>query len=222
MRIELVDDPHVGLNIAKRTLYKICDVGTVLFLSGGSTPKPLYKSLAEEVELRIGAAAMVDDRYSFHQEYSNMPMIRESGFEDFLKNQNIPFYKILEFGVGKEETVKKYNEAVSFLLNHFTKSVAILGIGEDGHTAGILPGVFQNSEFVQDFNFPQMQIKDRITLTFKALSMFDLLILLVFGEQKRNALELMFSQGPEEEIPSRFYNRKELDDKVLLITDQKI
>ncbi len=217
-----MDDPHVGINIAKRTLYKICDVGTVLFLSGGSTPKPLYKSLAEEVELRIGAAAMIDDRYSFHQEYSNEPMIKESGFEDFLANQNIPFYKILEFGVGKGETTKKYNETVSFLLNHFTKSVGIMGIGEDGHTAGILPGIMQNSEFVQEFHFPDSQIKDRITLTFKALSMFDLLVVLVFGDEKKNALDLMFSEGSEEEVPARFYNRKELDSKVLLITDQKL
>lgn len=222
MQIELVDDPRVGINIAKRALYKICDVGTILFLSGGSTPKPLYKTLAQEVELRVGAAAMVDDRYSFHQEYSNEPMIKESGFEDFLQNQNIPFYKILEFGVNKEETTRKYNETVSFLLNHFTKSVGIMGIGEDGHTAGILPGVKVGTSYVESFHFPDMDIKDRITLTFTGLSMFDHLILLVFGEEKKNALDLMFSKGSEEEVPARFYNRKELDDKVLLITDQKL
>ncbi len=222
MQIELVDDPHVGLNVAKRALYKDCDSGTVLFLSGGSTPKNLYKVLKEEGTLQVGAAAMVDDRYSFHQEYSNEPMIRDSGIEDYFQEKNIPFYKILEFGVGKEESTKKYSETVSFLLNHFTKSVAVMGIGEDGHTAGILPGVVSNSEFVESFHFQDLEIKDRITLTFRALSMFDRLILLVFGEEKKKALDLMFSLGSEEEVPARFYNRKELEGKVLLITDQKI
>jgi len=64
--------------------------------------------------------------------------------------------------------------------------------------------------------------KERITMTFLGLSMLDILIVLVFGNEKQNALKLLFSEGSEEEIPSRFYQRPDIAKKTLLITDQQL
>jgi 6-phosphogluconolactonase/glucosamine-6-phosphate isomerase/deaminase len=50
--------------------------------------------------------------------------------------------------------------------------------------------------------------------------MQDLLIVLVFGEDKKAALESLFASGSEEEIPARFYKRREVAEKVLIVTDQ--
>ena len=226
--IRIVSSEESGIELAKTTLYEKCAKDTVLFLSGGETPKPLYKVLATEQRLKVGAVAMVDDRYSFHQQYSNEIMIKASGFLDFLDQQNSAFYPILEFGFSREKTATQYEDTVSFLLNHFPKNIAIMGIGEDGHTAGIPVGVpssemqIKNENYVAEFNSFLKEPKERVTLTFRALSMIDLLIVLAFGENKKAALERVFTSKDEAETPACFYNRPEVSKKTLLITDQKI
>ncbi len=228
MDIRIVVSAESGIDLAKNILYEKCARDTVLFLSGGETPKPLYKALSAEQKLRAGAVAMVDDRYSFHQQYSNEMMMKETGFLDFLDRKNIAFYSILKFGLSREKTAREYDETVSFLLNHFPKSIAIMGIGADGHTAGIPAGIqgsemqVKNETYVTEFNTFPNEPKERVTLTFRAFSMIDLLIVLAFGEEKKGALEKVFTSKDEVETPSCFFNRPEISKKTLLITDRKV
>lgn len=210
-----------GFRLTKNILYKLVDKDTVLFLSGGSTPKPLYHDLAKEKRLNVGAVAMVDERYgSKNHKNSNERMIKETGLISYLN---------LHLEGVKLNRVKK-------LLSSFPKKVAIMGIGEDGHTAGIAPNRkdFENPLFnqgrkdllVDSFNDPKSMEEggfgERITLTFKALSKMDLLLVLVFGKNKKSALINMFKEGSIEEIPARFYKRVDIACKTLLITDQKV
>ena len=219
MNIKVVKDKDEGFRLAKKTLYGYCDNQTVLFLSGGNTPKPLYKALAKEKKLKVGAVAMVDDRYSLHQQYSNEFMMRESGLAPYLESKDIEFYSILKFGLSREQTAREYEQNVKLLLSRFKKKVAVLGIGSDGHTAGILPGTkLLGDSLVADFNTRGEEFKGRITLTFKALSEFDRLVVLAFGKEKKNALMQMLAKEPTQKIPARFL----VMDKTLLITDQKI
>jgi len=275
--IETVQNPIQGLTSAKRLLYKHVDRKTALFLSGGSTPKQLYVSLAQEEKLNPGAVALVDERYGppFHSN-SNESMIKETGLIDYLTSQKIPFYGILQGShrhSGKrsasrismvqrdsgqavrrpeltaewarmtlENVAEDYDKKVKQLLSHFSKHIAILGIGEDGHIAG-LPAKYQISthstssglmlseveasnlksqKYVTEIRDFPGELKQRITLTFKALSQMDLLIVLVFGSEKQSALNLMLTLGLEEEIPSRFFKRPDIAKKTILITDQKV
>ncbi|MDP3987782.1 MAG: 6-phosphogluconolactonase [Candidatus Levybacteria bacterium] len=231
----LVENSKVGIEVAKERLYKIVDRKTVLFLSGGSTPKTLYEILSKEGKIKPGAVAMVDERYGepFHPQ-SNDKMIKETGFVQYLKNQNIAFYPILQKDKSQEQTSNDYDENVRYLLTFFPKSAAILGIGKDGHTAGIAPNrkdftnlIFQQknlfvSEFSDSKNMEEGGFGKRITITFDALSKIDFLIILAFGENKKKALGLMFKDGSIEEVPARFFTRPEISSKTLLITDQKV
>jgi 6-phosphogluconolactonase/glucosamine-6-phosphate isomerase/deaminase len=316
VKIETVQNPKQGIKVAKHLLYKTVDPKTVLFLSGGTTPKPLYKALAQEKKLHVGAVAMVDERYGvpLHKN-SNERMIKESGFLDYFKKIQVPFYPILRLhrhsgkGVTEgtpaprifmvqrdsgqarlagalasrlasrrsgrsgrsgrssglaslavrlvsarresrrakrvrmtlEETQRNYEKVVHHLFLTFSKRIAIMGIGEDGHTASLRAGT-QNSSVRQAQDDPESiegsklktqkyvigisdfpgELKERITLTFKALSEMNLLIVLVFGSSKKNALNLMLTQGLEEEIPARFFNLPDVSRKTIVITDQKI
>ncbi|MEK7502197.1 MAG: 6-phosphogluconolactonase [Patescibacteria group bacterium] len=229
-----------GVELAKREIYKIIDERTALFLSGGSTPKHLYQILTKERKLKVGAVAMVDERFGlpFHQN-SNEKMIRETGFLSYLEEKKIPFYSILRFhpkGVASD-IARDYDEVIQGLFKKFQKRVAILGIGADGHVAGIPPrseklspqmrdpaeaGKFKSEKFAAEIdNFPG-EFKKRITLTLNALSKMDLLMVLVFGEEKREALKLLFSKGSIAEVPARFFKTPEISQKTLLITDQKV
>jgi 6-phosphogluconolactonase/glucosamine-6-phosphate isomerase/deaminase len=221
-----VKNPNEGVEACKKLLYEMVSKSSVLFLSGGSTPKTLYEILAKEGKLNAGAVAMVDERFGAKlHENSNEKMIEDTSIISYLEENKKRFYPILE-NKEIEETTRDYDETVRFLFNYFQKSVAILGVGTDGHTAGLPAGVqskVQNkTDLVTSFaDFPG-DFKERITLTFLGLSKLDQIIVLVFGRDKKKALELMFKEGSIEEIPARFLVQKEISGKVTLITDQTI
>ena len=240
-----VRNPTQGLKTAKTLIYKYVDKKTALFLSGGTTPKLLYEVLAKEKKLNPGVVVLIDERYGlpFHLN-SNEKMIRDTGLLSYLEGKKIPFYSILRLhpeGVASELAIE-YDKAVRGLFTKFRKRIAIMGIGEDGHTAGLPPGIKNSTHStssglmlseveasklkIQNYvteikDFPG-EFKERITLTFKALSKMDLLIILVFGFAKQRALKLMFEKGSKEEVPARFYTEPGISEKTILITDQKV
>jgi len=64
--------------------------------------------------------------------------------------------------------------------------------------------------------------KQRITMTFLALSMLDQIIVLAFGKEKKKALKKMLEEGLVGELPARFLTRDDIAQKTIVITDQKI
>jgi 6-phosphogluconolactonase/glucosamine-6-phosphate isomerase/deaminase len=229
MKIINVRNSEEGVEVCKKLLYEKVSKNTVLFLSGGSTPKTLYETLAKEKILKVGAAALVDERFGEKlHDNSNEKMIQDTGLIKYLEQSNIRFHPIL---VNKSfaETAKDYDETVRYLFNYFPKSVGILGVGIDGHTAGLPAGMsnikYQMSnktDLATSFDdFPAAQ-KERITLTFLGLSKLDKIIVLVFGKDKKKALRLMLKDGSLAEIPSRFLTQVEITERVTLITDQII
>jgi 6-phosphogluconolactonase/glucosamine-6-phosphate isomerase/deaminase len=229
-----------GVELSTAILYQIVDRKSVLYLSGGSTPKTLYTKLAKEEKLVPGAVGQVDERYGqpFH-ERSNQLMIRETGLTRYLEIRDIPFYPMLQ-GKDRVETSENYDQKIRELNAVFQRNIAILGIGTDGHTSGIpaLNSKFTHSassgqeiqnaklyddyHLVAEYNLEESFYKERVTMTFLGLAMQDILIILVFGEDKKDALKLMFDEGSEHEIPARFYKRPEIAKKTLLITDQSV
>ncbi len=230
--IATVANSHEGFSLAKEIFSKIVDNKTAFYLSGGSTPKVLYEQFAKDESLKPGAVGVIDERYGkpFH-DTSNEKMFRETGLLRYLQMRGVPFYPMLK-GKSREETADAYDEELRKLNANYSKSVAILGIGADGHTAGIAPKredftnpVFETSRkdlFVSEFDDPTGYFKERVTMTFLALQHLDLLVILAFGEEKKKALELVFTSGSEAEIPARFLIRPEIAKKTLFITDQRI
>lgn len=228
---------EAGIQLAKNLLYTLLDKKTALFLSGGRTPKDMYTALAQEAKLSAGTVGLIDERYGqpFHDN-SNEKMIKDTGLLGYLEKQNIRFYPILQPDLSREDTALSYDETLRSLIVNFPKSVGILGVGLDGHTAGIAGNRpdFHNPLFddqqknlwVSSFDDPEGMFKERVTMTFLGLSMLDVLLVLVFGDDKKEALENIFREGPsadgEEEIPARFFKRPEIAKKTLLITDQKL
>jgi glucosamine-6-phosphate deaminase len=229
MKIIKVKNPEEGIEVCKKLLYEMVSKTSVLFLSGGSTPKTLYEILAKEKRLNAGAVAMVDERFGEKQhENSNELMIKNTHLLSYLQKMNTNFYPILQ-GENLENTAMQYDETARFLFSYFQKSIAILGVGVDGHMAGI-PAQDQTAELraqtktdlATSFdNFPG-DFKQRITLTFLGLAKLDRTIVLVFGKDKKKALNLMFQNGLISQTPARFLVQKEIAEKVILITDQTI
>lgn len=228
--IARVSNSHEGLTLTERILASIVTQQTLLLLSGGRTPKELYTSLAGKKLLHPGAVGMVDERYGkrMHKD-SNEVMLINAGFREFLSRKNIPFYPVLHERMNREETATSYDEQLRSLFTIYQKSIALLGIGLDGHTAGIPanPIVWQEGfgersrhMIVAAYDDHGGFYKERITMTSLGLSMMDLLLVLVFGDDKKDALEKVFSDGSMEEVPGRFYKQPEIAKKTVIITDQ--
>lgn len=204
---------------------------TVLYLSGGNTPKPLYERISQENSVLPGAVGMIDERFGkkWH-ENSNELMMKESGLLGYLEQNDIRFHPILT-DKPREETAEVYDQTIRTLHAQYPKHVALLGIGVDGHIAGLKgqnsKGKIQNSQLNSS---SQLVISyndiggmgERITQTFLALSMMDEIVVLVLGDEKKKALELMKTEGSESEIPARFLMRDTISEKVTIITDQTV
>lgn len=230
-------DENQGLQIAKQLLYSVADKRTALFLSGGKTPLGLYEDIAKDALLLPGIVALVDERYGdpMHAE-SNEKMLVESGLMRYFTARDIAFRTVLH-GLPVEETALRYDEQFRTISAIYPKLIGIMGIGTDGHTAGIAGerssiagSPFHNRMFddtnkldmVSWFTDPSGPFKTRISLTFLGISMLDLDIILAFGAEKFNALEMMLKPGSVEEIPARVYTKPEIASKTILITDQKL
>lgn len=191
---------------------------TLLLLSGGTSPGMLYRLIVRDKVLKPGAVALVDERFgsSMHLN-SNEKMIADTGLADYLDNEGIPFYRILKEG-NMETVTAQYEETVRGLFKKFPKKVAVMGIGADGHTAGIKPGLeYGQSRLVISYDDKNGPFGKRITLTFEALSEVDEFIVLVFGEEKREALEKMLKEQDQCQYPAVFYTK--VPAKVKLLTD---
>ena len=219
--------------LVKEILVKVTNSKTMIFLSGGKTPKELYGEIAIDETFHPGIVGLVDERFGerLHKK-SNEKMIEDTGFLKSLRLRGIPFYPILKDGLSRKDTALKYDEELRSLFAVYPKSIGILGLGSDGHTAGLSA---QNSKLktqkskvdeefplVTEYNDTTGKYGERVTMTFLGLSMLDLLIVLVMGNDKKDALNLCFTEGLEEEIPARFFKRPEIARKTILITDQNV
>ena len=233
MQIIVVDSIDQGIERAKDVLYQQVDRKTALFLSGGKTPMPLYACLAKEQILKPASVGLIDERFGeVMHENSNEKMVKDSGLLHYLEKIDAKFFPILQAGLQREQTADKYDQTVRDLFFHMPKNIGILGIGTDGHIAGIVPNrkdfidpLFaetKNHVFVSSFNDEKGIYKERISLTFAGLSLLDFMLVFVFGADKKQALTQMFTTGPLEDIPARFFNMSEASKKTLIITDQKV
>lgn len=224
-------------------LEKYSDFKTTMFLSGGSTPRKLYEHLANEKKLKVGSVGQIDERFGTRaHKNSNEKMIGDTGLLEYFESLNIRFYPMLEEEKHIEDAARDYDEALRFILKYFPKSVGILGIGDDGHTAGLPSGTQKskiknqnlieiNKRILNDQSSLITQYEDesgiygpRITFTYTGLSQLDLIIILVLGQEKRETLAQMFKyNGTQEDIekfPAKFFLKPEIASKTILITDQ--
>lgn len=233
MQFFLVNNLGAGVEKVKEVLTREIDSKTIFFLSGGSTPKPLYEALAKDQVIHPAGVGLIDERFGepMHAN-SNELMIKGTGLLDYFEKKNIPFHSMLQEGMDREQDARYYDQKARDLFFHFPKSVAILGIGKDGHTAGIAPNrahftnpMFEKERehlYVSEFDDPTGPFGQRISMTFAGLSLMDKIIVFVFGDDKQEALQKAFTPGYLKDCPARFFQQPDIAQKTLFITDQKL
>ncbi len=168
-----------------------------IVLSGGSTPRATYQRLAERKDLDWSCAELFfgDERFvpTDHPD-SNYRMVRES----LLAGGTVMPRKLLAIPTDgtPQSAADRYDEILrqqygagslepGVPLFHLT----LLGLGDDGHTASLLPGQPVLKERTRwAAVVPEGRENQRITLTYPALNSSALILFLVSGAAKRDAL----------------------------------
>ncbi len=168
-----------------------------IVLSGGSTPRATYQRLAERKDLDWSCAELFfgDERFvpPDHPD-SNYRMVRES----LLAGGTVMPRKLLAIPTDgtPQSAADRYDEILrqqygagslepGVPLFHLT----LLGLGGDGHTASLLPGQpVLNERARWAAVVPEGRENQRITLTYPALNSSALILFLVSGAAKRDAL----------------------------------
>jgi 6-phosphogluconolactonase len=172
-----------------------------LFVSGGSTPAPLYQSLASATlpweRLNV---ALVDERWvPESDEASNARMLRETLLCGPAAACQFTGMKVAHELQGESEAVavKACNLAYKQLPQPW--SAAVLGMGADGHTASLFPHAERLQEILEAktlcaaVHAPAGGVASahtaRMTLTPYALLKCERLFLLITGRDKRLVYE---------------------------------
>jgi 6-phosphogluconolactonase len=167
-----------------------------LVLSGGSTPRATYQLLAcKDIDWSCVELFFGDERFvpPDHPD-SNYRMVREtllaSEFVTPRKLFAIPTDGTPDSAAARyDETLRQQYGAGELEAGVPLFHLTLLGLGDDGHTASLLPGqpVLQERDRWAAA-VPQGRGEPRISLTYPALDASELILFLVSGAAKRDAL----------------------------------
>jgi len=190
-----------------------------LLLSGGSTPAPVYRALSERtLDWPRVTVGLVDDRdVEPDADGSNARLIRETLLHGPAATAR--FEPLRGTGRSLDDAVRAANErfVVGTSPTHERANevgLAVLGMGDDGHTASLFPGA-TNLPAALMSRKPYATIDatgcpvagafvNRITLTPAGLAYARHRILLIRGIAKRLVLERALQDGPASELPIRY------------------
>lgn len=221
LEIIQVEEKISGNLKAHMLLRGMVDRNTLLALSGGASPD-YHKMIVGTGDILPGICCMTDERYGMpHHDDSNEFIFQNSGLTNFFQARDIKFYRIL-CGQDAQQTAMIYGRVIFDLFRQFPKKVGVMGVGTNLHTAGIFPNseAAKSEKLVLSETIEDRSLK-RITLTLNALGKFTNFIILMFGEEKREALKLMLDENQKdvEKYPAVFYRISHI--KSCLITDIK-
>ncbi|MFY1707772.1 6-phosphogluconolactonase [Tritonibacter scottomollicae] len=170
-------------------------------VAGGTTPGPIFDDLcAAELDWKNVCVMASDERWvPEDSERSNARLIRNRLLTNRAADASfLPFY--ME-GVDPDAAVGPLSEKVR---DQCSLAVALLGMGADMHTASLFPGVSGLRDALSPeapevaVMRPDSQPEARISLTAHVLDSAMAKHLVIFGEEKREALDRALTLPPEE------------------------
>jgi 6-phosphogluconolactonase len=197
-----------------------------LALSGGNTPRALYRLLAAQ----YGALPWSSTFLFFGDERCVPPTDPDSNYR--MANESllsgIPGLAERTARIEGErepsEAAKRYDDVLHKAFKDGTTfDMALFGIGEDGHTASLFPGSPALDERIRwavaTEAPPTMKTRQRVTLTYPVLNNTRLVVFLCAGADKHRILtEVLAAAGnPEAAYPA---SRLRAANRLLYIVDR--
>jgi len=198
--IVLPDPPAVANHAADIVQAGIESNGGILLgLAGGSTPRATYEELASRtIDWSSTTAWMTDERWvSPDDDESNQKMVTRS----LVDPTGVAFLAPDTTGQSVSQTADDFSRRIAPLAQASRRSITLLGIGTDGHTASLFPGsdalgsdgIRYVDNYIESFGVW------RLTATFGLLATADIVVFLVTGESKA---EMIASIAHGADVPS--------------------
>ncbi|MDX1765395.1 MAG: 6-phosphogluconolactonase [Candidatus Saccharimonadales bacterium] len=214
IKVFKLDDCQLAQDEAVKKLQSILDEADrpLLLLSGGSSVKVAMQLIKNSLGLNRWTIAQVDERYgAVGHRFSNWKALLDAGLEPQRFAQVVP---VLSDGLDIEKTTKVYEQQLKQVVADADLKVALIGIGADGHIAGMLPKnknqferQFQDEHLVTHFSGPDYE---RITITQSAINAMDEIVAFSCGSGKPQAVRKLDDDLPIYEHPAQMlkYTRK--------------
>ncbi len=190
-----------------------------LVLSGGSTPVPIYRALSKDASIdwqRVWVIGM-DERFvpPDHAE-SNQRMIRET----LTVPAGIPAQHCLfpDTTLPLAAAVDAYERAVLAMVGNDLFSIAVFGMGDDGHTASLFPPVTDEGLTrmgMAHTTTDRFAVRDRIGMALPLLKRSTEKLLLLSGADKlRTWQEMLHAPSDHKRWPLQAL----LDERMTVLT----
>lgn len=172
-------------------------------LSGGSTPREIYETLAlapydTEIDWEKVHLFWSDERNvpPDHPD-SNYRMAMKAAF----KKLDVPPEHIHRMKAEEniEQNALDYEKQIRKTLQGRSFDLVMLGMGEDGHTASLFPGTeaLQSKGRLAVANTVPQKNTERMTLTFECINSAAHIVFYVLGEAKKEMLHKVFTTAPQ-------------------------
>jgi 6-phosphogluconolactonase len=191
-------------DLSDRLQAELASGQNVLWLvSGGSNILPtvdILKKMPEDLTDKL-SIMLIHERYGEpgHPD-SNWQQFLDAG----LKPKKAKLIQILKEHATFDQTLKHYNNTTAEAFAENDILIAQLGMGPDGHVAGILPHsvAAQTTQLVVGYEHKPYK---RLTLTLSALEMMDAIYVLAYGKHKRDTILKLHSTGlAAEDQPAQY------------------
>lgn len=184
-------------DLTERLVRELAGGQRVLWLTSGGSNVPSSIQIMANIppKLKSNLTVMpVDERYgAIGHDESNWQQLMDASFEA----GQATLLPVLADGLDLQATKARYEQQTAEAFKNNDLVIAQLGIGGDGHLAGILPdseAATGTDELVAAY---QSKPFERLTLTFAALRQISAAYVFAFGNTKHEALTALHDQSIE-------------------------
>jgi 6-phosphogluconolactonase len=198
--LRVLDDAEQAAREVADELAAAARSRTQIAVAGGSTPRRAYEHAARlEPSWRLAGLWWGDERcVPPGDERSNYRLVRESLLDRIAQP---PAVHRVRGELAPEEAAQRYDEEI----RDVRLDLVLLGLGPDGHTASLFPG----SPALEDTDRAAVAAEaglepfvPRVTLTRWKLGEAPVVLFLVTGEDKADAVALAFGGPPDPKTPA--------------------
>lgn len=214
-----VDDPAERAGIAIENWLEHAPHAPVLFLVSGGSSFEVLEHISPEMLGSHVTVGMIDERASTDPEVNNFAQLQKTRFAESAREAGVTF---LDSMLREDESLGMLGARIDAAVREWRAHnsdglvIALLGMGGDGHTAGMMPfakeeaeqfgNLFESDAWVVGYDAEKKNehpLRVTVTSTFLRTEV-DQALLYVTGEAKREALyQALDMHGERFEIPAR-------------------